>query len=177
MIGRILQAVIDECKALPIDGVGTIILKTDYRSSNLESYAMPLLLLDLMEAPESGQYIGALTRMDYIFALNSYNYEPNSGCDPDGGYSTSLLNIIDTIRRHFSYGVWITSEMTDILNSYGFRFTLGGLTPADPLEADGLIMGYKVVFDSISFDVETNDVAPSTAVLEDVIDLNGHRIS
>jgi len=169
MTGEILQAVIDECKALLKDGVGTIILKTDYRSNQLETYTMPLLLLDMQEAPDSGQYIGGMSHLDWSWAMNSYNYEPGSYVDADQGYATSLLNIIDTIRRHFSFGVWLTLGMTAITNTYGFRITtLGGLVPADQLEGDGLIMGYKIMFESLGFDIETENVAPSTAPLEHV---------
>lgn len=181
MTGEILQAVLDECRAVVTtkfgEDIGTLILKTDYRPENLPSYQMPVLLLDLMDGPESGQYVGGLTRMDWIFAMNSYNYEPNVNVDSDLGYATSLLNITDTVRRHFSFGVWLTAGMSAILDAYGFRFTLSGLLHADALEADGVVMGYKIVFESISFDQVTQDVAPSTSVLEYVVDLDGDNIS
>ena len=168
MIGEILQAVMNECKAFYSDKGGTFILKTDYEPSNLPSYTMPLCLLDLLEAPESGQCIGGLTKMDWLFALNSYNYQPNPTNDEDGGYSANLLNVVDEIRRHFTKGRFLTQGMTDILNNYGFRCTLSGLMPGDALDQDGLVMGYKVVFDSVSFDVETESVIDSTEPLEHV---------
>ena len=169
MIGAILNAVIVECRELLKDSGGTVILKTDYRATKLTTYSMPLLLLDLVEAPDSGQYPGGVTRVEWMFALNSYNYEPDSYTDDTSGYSTSLLDVIDTIRQHFSLGIWLTQGMTDILNNYCFKFTLSGIVPADALDQDGLIMGYRIVFDSIAIDTDTSFVQMSESDLEHVV--------
>jgi hypothetical protein len=168
MIGEILNAVILECRELLKDTGGTVILKTDYRGTSDTSYTMPLLLLDLLEAPDSAQLPGGVTRKDWIFALNAYNYEPNSYTDDTSGYSEKLLNIIDTIRQHFSLGTWLTQGMTDINTNYGFKFTLSGVVPADALDQDGLIMGYRIMFDSIAFDTDTSFVQMSESDLEHV---------
>jgi hypothetical protein len=170
MINEILQAVIDECNALFLNTGGTVIFKTDFKSDSLVTYTMPLLIVDVVDAPDSGQQIGGLTRVDWMFAMNSYNYMPNSQIIDDKGYSTSLLKPIDTIRQHFSNGVWLTSGMTDILNNYGFKFALSGITGADALEQDGIILGYKIMFDSLAFDSDTLDTIDSTEELETIID-------
>ena len=172
MLGDILNAVMQECRALLSDTGGTVILKTDYKASNLPTYSMPLLLVDLLEAPDSMQYPGGITRVDWNFALNSYNYMPDSMADDLSGYSMKLLDIIDNIRQHFSIGNWLNTTqsptMTDILNNYCFKFTLSGINSADALDQDGLIMGYKIVFDSVGLDNSTSIVQDSTSPLSTV---------
>jgi hypothetical protein len=169
MIGEILDAVLKECRAL-FDGTGaTVILKTDFDSSNLLGYGMPLLLLDMPDGIDTGMYPGGVTHVDWQFAFNSYNYEPDAYVDDKSKYSTSLLNFIDEIRRHFSFEVWKTADMNAIRDQYGFRYTLSGITPADALiDGNGLIMGYKIVFDSIAIDTTTAAVQDSESVLEHV---------
>jgi hypothetical protein len=169
MIGEILDAVLKECRAFLANKGATVILKTDFKTTNIPTYGMPLLLLDVPDGTETGMYTGGVTHADWLFSFNSYNYEPDAYTDDTSGYSTGLLDIIDEIRRHFSFEVWLTAEMAAILTKYGFRYTLSGMLPADALEGDGLIMGYKIVFDSIAIDVSTAAVADSTAVLETVV--------
>ena len=168
MINRILQAVLAECQAAQPNS--TIIFKTDFKLDNVLTYTMPLLLIDLIDAPESGQAIGGMTIMEWLFALNSYNYMPNPEVSPDGGYSTDLLKPVDEIRRHFTIGNWMTDGMTEIEENYGFKFSLSGITGADQIDADGLISGYKINFNSISVDVETFDMKKSHSVVTVVED-------
>ena len=171
MIGEILDAVLKECRAL-FDGTGaTVILKTDFRSTNLETYGMPLLLLDIPDGSETGMYLGGNTTTDWQFGFNSYNNEPDAYNDDQTGYSTGLLDIIDEIRRHFSFEVWLTPGMDAIRTKYGFRYNLSGILPADALDASGIVMGYKIMFDSVAIDIDTAAVADSTAVLEHVVHL------
>lgn len=169
MIGEIIDAVIKEIQALFDDTNSTVALKTGFNTDNLVAYKMPLLLLDIPDGTETGMYHGGVTHADWLFALNSYSYEPDAYGDDLSGFSTSLLNITDEIRRHFSFEVWKTQAMYDIRNNYGFRYTLSGLLPADALVGpQGLIMGYKIVFDSIAIDMTTAAVQPSESVLEHV---------
>lgn len=169
MIGDILNAVIQEAKAFLASNAGTILLKTDYKASNLPSYSMPLLLIDLLEAPDTYQYPGGATRVDWNFALNAYNYAPDPKGDDTTGYSNQLLDIIDSIRQHFSVGDWTSGNsptMTDLLYNYGFRFTLSGITQADALDEDGLVKGYKILFETSAIDNSTNELVESSQVLE-----------
>ena len=164
MIGDILNAVLNECKALlqTMDIAGTLILETDYKSDKLTTYSMPLLILDMIDAPETSQYLGGVTRVDWVFGMNSYNLQPDSYVDDITPWSGSLLDIIDRIRAHFSLGFWLVPTrgedttlpmaMPDILSAYGFKFTLSGLTRANHLDEDGLIMGWRIMFDSIAID-------------------------
>lgn len=172
MIGEILQAVMDECKEFLKDQGGTFILKTDYRTSKLASYAMPLFLFDLVSAPDSDQWLGGATNMGWLFGMNGYNYEPNAHNEDDGGYSSNLINFVDDLRTHFSKTQFLTQGMADILTKYCFKFTLSGIVPADalPIE-DGLVMGYRIVFDSISIDNSTNGVQYSAETLQHVVQL------
>lgn len=177
MIGDILNAVMQECRKFLTDAGGTVILKTDYRASKLPTYTMPLLLVDLLEAPDSLQYPGGIERVDWNFALNIYNYMPDGTIDDTTGYSRNLLDVIDDIRRHFSIGIWLNTSiiptMVDIETKYNFKFTLSGIVPADALEnEDGLIMGYRIVFDSVGLDDGTNLVSKSTMPLAEVDQVN-----
>jgi hypothetical protein len=226
MTDDIVFALMQECLAIPDFQVGTVILKTDFDLTKIDSYSPPFLLLDFVEAGDSGQLIGGVTRMDWIIAMNSYGYAPDTTGDDKTGDSTSLVKIVDVPRRHFSKGnqtifvkpsgtlvvgnnymvvagaityngnliqpgtsfiavsgqtsytttaggyvgcgPWLTYGMWQILVCYGFRFALSGLHPADHLDGDGLIMGYKIMFDSISFDTDTAATQPSTAVVTSV---------
>lgn len=170
MISEILQAIIEETKALLAETGATIIFKTDYKSTELTSYNMPLVIIDLYEAPDSGQMIGGVSKIDWIVGLNTYNYMPNGYAAPDGGYSTDLLLPIDTVRRHFSKELWLTDEMKAALNDFDFRFTLTGITGADALDEDGIVKGYKIGFDCIGFDIDTNSTIDSSQVLQYVVD-------
>lgn len=178
MIGDIMKAVLNEAKAFlqtsTFQGnpfAGTVILETNYKSDKLLSYAMPLLLIDMMDAPEESQYPGGVTRVDWVFGFNSYNLEPDGYVDDDSTFSADLLDIVDAIRQHFSLRFWtvpsrgmdttIPMAMDDICAAYGFKFTLSGLTRANKLEQDGLIMGWRIMFDSIAIDDSTDWTMPA----------------
>jgi hypothetical protein len=175
MIGEILNAVLGECSAL-LSGTGaSVILKTNFKSTKNITNQPSFILLDLTDAPESVIYPGGLTRMDWVFSFNSYSYEPDAYVDEtDTGYSTNLLNFIDLIRQHFSVlpaGEWLTSGMNDVANTYGFQYTLSGIAPADGIDEDGLIMGYKITFNSTSFDQVTY-YTPATEPLQNIQQIN-----
>lgn len=211
MVGQILQAVLDETQEL-LSGTGAmVIFKTDFLPKNLPDNNGNFILLAIEDASESLQFPGGLTQMNWKFSFNSYNYSPDAYNDDKSGYSTSLLNFVDTIRQHFSlaglsktkilpngslvfgkqYTVyngtinyngstfstgqtftpvadvltftssdtgyvyvfgWLTPGMANIFDVYGFQFTLEGVTSADPVDQDGIILGYKIAFDSTSLD-------------------------
>lgn len=174
MIGEILNSVLQEIKTL-LKGTGaTVLLKTDFAPKKRPDYNGTLVMLSLDAAPDSVQYPGGLTRMDWKFDLNTYAWEPDSYVDDDTGYSTGLLDFIDKIRVHFTANFgnlvnpgtvpyvegtgWLTQAMGDIFNTYGFQFTLTGLTTADAIEQDGLQLGYKIGLDTTAFDNTTNYV-------------------
>lgn len=175
MIGDILNAILQECREFLSDAddggfVGTVILKTEYSTANIPTYSMPLLLLDMTEGSESRAFIGGAESMDWSFAFNSYNHNPDGYTDDAlaGGYSADLLDVIDLIRQHFSFKSWLTPGMTDIEHNYGFVFTFGGITKADVIDGSGLIQGWRVMFESMSIDEVTEWVEPSESVLEEV---------
>lgn len=214
MIGEILNSILLECKAL-LSGTGAqTLLKTQFKPSKLPDTNGNFVLLSLDDAPDTVMYPGGLTRCDWKWSFNSYNWEPDAYVDDESGFSTSLLNFIDRIRQHFSLGAlgkgvimpnetlsigviyqvingtiiynsnplivgtffvcvegattftsnnsgyvigtsWLTQAMVTIFNNYGFQFTLTGITNADALDQDGLIMGFKIGFDSTAFDQVT----------------------
>lgn len=230
MIGEILNSILLECKAL-LSGTGAqTILKTQFKPSKLPDTNGNFVLLSLEDAPDTTQYPGGLTRCDWKWSFNSYNWEPDAYVDDDTGYSTSLLIFIDQIRQHFSLGPfgngivtsagilivgkiyqvangtidynsntlangsffvciggvttftttdigyvigtsWLTQAMANIFNIYGFQFTLTGITAADAIDQDGLIMGFKIGFDSTAFDQVTK-FTENDIVLETITQLN-----
>lgn len=214
MTGPILNAVMDEIQAL-LEGTGAMLmLKTNFKPGNLPDNTGNFVLLGFDEAEDTFQYPGGLTRVDWHWSLNSYNYEPDAYHDDPTIYSAGLLNFIDKVRRHFSLGAlgngavsatgelrpgliykvafgsilyngntynaneyfmaiagvltftttnggyvmgtsWLTQGMVTIFNDYGFQFTLGGILNADPVDQDGIIMGFKIVFESTALDNDT----------------------
>lgn len=176
MIGDILNAIMQECRALLGEKKGTVILKTDYKPAEKGSYNMPLLIVDLIDAPDAFQLIGGSTRMDWNIAMNSYAYMPDPTIDDTTGDARNLLNVIDEIRQHFSIKNWlntsITPTMNDVLNNYCFKYTLSGIQTADALDEDGLVMGYKIIFDSVGIDTTTSLSEDSTQVLNTVQQIN-----
>lgn len=184
MINDILKAVLDEALTFlqkANDGIfpGTLILETDYKSEQLESYAMPLLIIDMMDSPDQSQWPGGTTRVDWVFGFNSYQYAPDSFVDDSTGYSTDLMQIIDNIRRHFSERFWLLPARTDpalpmtmpdIEANYGFKFTLSGVVRARQLDQDGLVMGWRIMFDSVAIDEETNWTRDNQGPLAHVVE-------
>ena len=172
MIGEITDAVLKECKEL-LQGTGAeVIFKTNLNQMSKETYSGNFVLLDILDAPDSKQYPGGLTQMEWKYCFNSYNFEPDSFVDDVTGYSTDLLNFIDTIRQHFSSAQgndgWLTDDMRNVQEQYGFQFTFGGLTVAEAVEKDGIVMGYKIDMETTALDAATLYLVQSGSVLEHV---------
>jgi len=184
MIGDILNAILAECQAFLSDstgnpsGGGTVILKTDFRNDHERTYSMPLILLDMIDGSDSRQFIGGGSALEWNFAFNSYNIAPDAYAGDVNleGYSADLLDVIDRIRQHFSFGQWLTEQMIGIVDNYGFRFTFGGINRADALEGDGVVMGWRLHFESMAIDNTTNFVVPSSSGLEQVIQVGGVEV-
>lgn len=176
MIGEILDAVLQECKALQSGTGASVMLKTNLAAMKKESYSGNFILLDIQDAQPSEQYPNGLTRMDWKFSFNTYQFEGDAMVDDNSGYATSLLNYIDMIRRHFSSGLinnlWLTQGMRDVWDNYGFQFTFGGITVADALEENGFLMGWKIDMESTALDDETSSIKPSNSGLEIVTQIN-----
>eukprot|EP01037_Dinobryon_pediforme_P011470 gene11470-11564_t len=69
-------------------------------------------------------------------------------------------------------GGWLTPEMWEILNKYAFRFTLGGVHPADALDENGLVIGYRILMESVCYDMDTNNIIQSTSAVTSVNQVN-----
>lgn len=186
MTGAILKAVVNEVCAFLNQRKGgrepgTCMIEDDFKKDDQRTYIMPLVLLDMMDANDASSYPGGVTRMDWSFGMNTYAYMPDVFNDDPTTYSTELLAVIDELRRHFQNGIcpgnWLVPErvsddlpmsMEDITKAYGFKFTLSGLIRAKHLQMDGLIMGWRIVFDSVSVDMDTDTTPYSTEPLEGV---------
>lgn len=143
----------------------SIILRTNFKSSDWPTYKMPLITIKVASSPDTSQFMGGLTEEDYVITLSAYNYEPdNSGMDQTG-YSANLIdNVVSPLRRVFSnYALFKSAEMQTLKPTYGTRLTLVGMHEAEALEhPDGLILGEAVSFDSVSFDVTTTGFVEQT---------------
>lgn len=166
--GDILNAIQKELLAFTSGKGATVLFKSDYRANKLPSYTMPLILLDVPEAPDTTQYMGGATRVDMVIHINTYVLSPDVTLDDPGTSSNDLLNFIDQVRQYFSFGVFSTQEMTDILTNYGFRFTLGGIDVPDALDQDGQVKGYRIMMDSWALDTGTVLMKASSAPLATV---------
>lgn len=172
MIGELTNAIIKECQALLLSTGAQVMLKTQFLNSKIPDYNGTLVLIDIDAAPDSVQYPGGLTRMDWKYGFCSYAYEPDAYTDDPTDYSADLLNFIDQIRRHFTANFgghlstiptiegtgWLSQEMVDAWDNYGFQLTLGGLTIADNINQTGLIMGYKINMETTALDSQTEYV-------------------
>ena len=179
MTNEIQQAVLDEMQlflnSLTDDKYsgGTCVFKTDWQP-DATANQMPLVLLDMIDAPESSQYLGGVTRMDWAFAINAYSTMPDAYLDSIADpYATDLQKFIDLVRRHFTtaqeYSTWLSAGMPEITNTYGFKFTLSGTQKADALAfKTGFIKGWRLLFDSVALDTETTFIPISASVLENV---------
>jgi hypothetical protein len=174
MTGDIFNAIAQECKAFLESSGGTLLFKTNYRPKHIPTYIMPLLVIDMSSNIDAFEYIGGVTRADWNIDLSSYNFMPDGYIDDDTGYSRDLLDVIDDIRRHFSTAAWINTTnsptMIDVLDNYCLKLVLGGISPANQLEGDGLIMGFKITFDCCAIDNVTGTTQQSTSVLTTVVD-------
>lgn len=234
MLGEILQAILQETKAL-FSGTGAqVMLKTNFLPKATPDNNGTFVLLDLQNAPDTTQFPGGLTMCCYDFGVNTYTWEPDSYVDDDTPFSTSLLNFIDKVRQHFTLGPlgnglvypngilivnkiyqvvnstiiyngnplitgtyftcldgitsftsasngyvigtsWLTQGMVDIFNQFGFQFTLTGITNADALDQNGIIMGYKIGLISTSFD-QITQFNEDDVVLTTISELLGDEV-
>ena len=72
-------------------------------------------------------------------------------------YIESHLDIIDKVRVFLCNEIWLTNEMKALTDNFGFRMEWQGLTKAEPIQSnENLVMGYRLNFESISFDQLTN---------------------
>lgn len=182
MIDEILQAILDEAKAYLASiaddstGMAMVIKKTNITDESKNNYTYPLLMIGTVGGIETSLYCGGTKRQDWLFDFSTYALAPDADVDDESGYSTSLLKIVDQVTDHFAAGMvnnlWLTAGMTNIFNDFCFEFTLIGLDRADPLDATGIAMGWKINMDSIGIDGGTSSVQPSTSVLEHVTQID-----
>lgn len=118
----------------------------------------PLCICELSDAPESARLPGnGVTRLDWNFSLRVHAFEPGAYNADDGGYSASLMQIVDNLRVYFEMENWATDEMKALVTNYGFRVTSDGISKAENLSVnEGISMGYRLNFVSIAIESATN---------------------
>lgn len=175
MIDAILDALVKEAQAFVNSiadgnlGTGQVMLMTNLKNEEMATYGMPLIILGVPDAPETSLYIGGMKRADWNAFFASYHYMPDPANDDVTGYSAGLQIIIDLITDHFAAGLvndlWITQGMRDLFNNYCYEMTLEGITHADDLGADGMLMGWRTNFGSLALFRGTSQSQMSTAPL------------
>jgi hypothetical protein len=153
--GDIIQAITNEVKYF-LEGKGSYVLDTNLR--NDITYSLPLVVIKVKPSQDSARLPGnGITRMGYDIIFDVYNYEPGSYNNDDGGYSSSLMDFIDSFRVFMCSENWLTNDMIALTSNYGFRMEFQGIQDAEPLEGnDTLYLGQKFTFDAIAFDNLTN---------------------
>jgi hypothetical protein len=176
MEGDIIYAMTQELQAQFGDIGCTILLRTDYKTDDMPTYKMPLILLDIEPSGDSLQCLGGLTMMDYTTILSVYNYQQGVPEDPTD-YSITRINIADPVRQDFSaFAVFKSAAMIAALTTYGFKISFQGAGKAPPLEhPDGLIQGRSWHFAIIAFDNTTTGskfVTPFNSVVNNTNDID-----
>ena len=173
MIELISQAIIDEVnayKAADTTGMylgATVMIDTDFNIHNVPSYTLPLIILEIDDAPNSVQLVGGATQMEWNWYLTIYAFEP----DPyaASSYGTGLLQIIDDLRQHFNGVNFLAQSFIDIQNNFSFTFVLNGVIKAQEIEKDNkIVIGRKIQFESVAFDSKTQPVTDSTNALSTI---------
>jgi hypothetical protein len=156
MEGDIIYAFIQELKSLVGDTGSTILLRTNWKRTDMPTYKMPLVLIDIHPTGECMQLIGGLTMMDYDCAFSVYNYQQGTPEDPTD-YSATRINNADAVRQHFSdFSNFNAAQMASAFNTYGMRLSFQGAGAAEPLETEnGLAMGRAWHFSVTAFDNST----------------------
>lgn len=161
-----MYAVQQEVLYLYQDTGATVMFKTNFKTSDMPTYKFPLVLIDMEPGGDFQEMPGGLTMADWEFSLSIYDYlQDISGLDPTE-FSVQVGKKADDLRRHFqNFTIFKTPEMLAALTNYGTRWTLSGVKPADHIETqDGLSVGFKFIFDTISWDNKTLGVVPGPAL-------------
>ena len=150
----IITGLLGELKYL-LGSQGTYLLDTQLNDDFSGNF--PLVILELGDDPGGVQLGNRTTSVEYDIYMRVYNYEPNAYDSDDGGYATTQLDIIDKVRQYFENEVWQTNNMVNLTNNFAFRMEYQGRTKAEPLQADEtLVMGYKLHFASMAYDLGTD---------------------
>lgn len=94
-------------------------------------------------------------RTDIIYRVEGGSITYDSVLLSKGTYFTAIAgeDTFSTTNGGYVVGTsWLTQGMVTIFNDFGFQFTLTGVTTADALEESGLVMGYKISFDTTALD-------------------------
>jgi len=174
MIDDISQAFIEELQTyVNADTTGmyaraTVMIDTDFNITNVPTYILPLIILEIDEAPSSRQLIGAPTQMEWNINIVVYVFEP----DPYGAgtYGTGLLAIVDDLRQHFA-GAFLSPKMDALVTKYMFNNSFTGIVKAQEIEKNNkVVIGRKIQYESVGIDFKTASTIDSTSDLTYIVD-------
>lgn len=166
MIDKMVDAIKAEVKAVAEcdDIKGTFVLHTNFKNSGEITYTFPLIMLYMLDGPQSEPMIGGAHKEMWDFSIAVYWYDPNAyGVDESADYSQELAKPLDIVRRHFGSPnrLWLTTGMATLqgIDSYSFSMTYQGTHKAPPLKyQEGLALGNSIMLGSIAIDDEPDQV-------------------
>lgn len=100
-------------------------------------------------------YDTGVLRTGIIYMVENGSITYDAVLLPKGTYFTAIdgQDTFTTTNDGYAIGTsWLTQGMVTIFNDFGFQFTLSGVTAADALEESGIVMGYKISFDTTALD-------------------------
>jgi hypothetical protein len=158
LVADCINGFTDEIKQLFLGDPATIIWDTQFDiTKTIPSYTFPLVIIKLSNATTFNQMIGGAFKMQAIWEVHVYNYEPNADLSDDSGFSVNLYKNIDTIKNHFSLKNWISQKFIGITTNYGFKLIMNGMPEAVKLQNEsGMVPGYMIHFESTAFDTGTS---------------------
>jgi len=172
MIGEIIAAINDEFNLL-FEGTGTTILTDmNFTEENIPVYNMPCIILKMTSSPEYETNIGGVTNASFNWSVYIYTYCPNTDSTPDQDYAYTLLNILDTVRKHFALKNFKSTKMKSLVENNSFNLKIAGVQPTKKLDDEsGFVAGFVANYGGVAIDKTTSFIVDSPTTLLQVIEI------
>jgi hypothetical protein len=170
MTGIVIAGILKELEKL-FENTGTSVLfDTQFDEVDMPVHTLPCAVLQLSDSPDSEQSIGGATQYQWDWIITVYELITNAEYSPDQGYSTSLIDIIDTVRKHFAKKIWLSQEFIDLATLYSFNMNLNGLTKGQRMKSgNGTIMSFNIHYNSTAIDADTSHTQLSDYPLQKTV--------
>jgi hypothetical protein len=170
MTGTIVNGLIKELNKLFEDTSTSVLFDTQFDEEDFPVHSLPCVVLSLNDSPDTEQSIGGATQYQWDWILTVFELVPNPENSPDQDYSFNLLDIIDTITRHFNKKIWLTTEFIALAANYSFNMNFNGIVKGQKLKSgNGLIMSFNIAYNSTAIDVDTSHTQLSDSPLQKAV--------